>query len=542
MSVVGYEFLRRHLGLAALPPRRIAAVKPVTRVVRSADAIAVPPAVAPASSDPVQHLLFALKHEGVDLGILVEALRKIPATPLLAELRRTPSGAYIRQICFLWEHANGTTLEDAPPPRGAVTSLFDPGRYVTGPSRRNARWRVAFNGLGTLDYCATVERTQAVRAGIEADIPGRANQYAASLGAAMRDRALAWAYLHETRDSYAIEREAPSEERSRAFVALLHQAHARRPLTEDYLVELQQATVSNPYDRAVSFRTEQNWLQGPLRGAAGVTYIPPPPDVVPGLMAELMDFSAEMPFEVDPIVAAAIVSFGFVFIHPFMDGNGRLSRFLFHHALCRAGALEDGLILPVSVAMKKHEAEYLRTLQAYSTQVRERWEVRWLDEGQYEFEYRGDAGFGLYRYWDATPAVEFSFRMAQQALETELRTEAEFLAAYDSITRQVTERFDLRGSDLATLVLSAWDNAGKLSKRRRDQFQQRVPESAFEFIEQVTTAALRGGDESGDAEVQRTGSQDDPATQVRRARQRAALAPEEALELGVGEARRARNN
>ena len=40
-----------------------------------------------------------------------------------------------------------------------------------------------------------------------------------------------------------------------------------------------------------------------------------------------------------------MVSFGFVFIHPFMDGNGRLSRWLFHYSLCRSGRLKHGAIL-----------------------------------------------------------------------------------------------------------------------------------------------------------------------------------------------------
>ncbi len=35
----------------------------------------------------------------------------------------------------------------------------------------------------------------------------------------------------------------------------------------------------------------------------------------------------------DPIVSAAILAFGFVYIHPFEDGNGRLHRYLFHHVL-----------------------------------------------------------------------------------------------------------------------------------------------------------------------------------------------------------------
>jgi hypothetical protein len=37
--------------------------------------------------------------------------------------------------------------------------------------------------------------------------------------------------------------------------------------------------------------------------------------------------------EVDPVVAAAILAFGFVYIHPFEDGNGRIHRYLIHHVL-----------------------------------------------------------------------------------------------------------------------------------------------------------------------------------------------------------------
>lgn len=71
-----------------------------------------------------------------------------------------------------------------------------------------------------------------------------------SLPPVMMDRAINWAYLHETKDSFAIEREAPSEDKSRRFIQLLRQAHKRQPLDEEYLVTLQNATVSNPYDLA----------------------------------------------------------------------------------------------------------------------------------------------------------------------------------------------------------------------------------------------------------------------------------------------------
>ncbi|HZX69299.1 MAG TPA: Fic family protein [Rhodanobacter sp.] len=491
MTALGYEFLRRSLPLQAFAPRLPAILKPVTRVEPTPTYLAVPSHVAPASDEPLQHILFALKHEGVNLQILAQALPHVPAQALVHELHRTPNGRYIRMACHLWESLTHQTLDATPAIGGSYANLFDPRRYVTGPPQRDARWRINFNGLGTPRYCVTVERTPTIQAAINANVLQRANAFRETLGAGLMERTLAWAYLHETRDSFAIEREAPSEDKSRAFIALLHQAHSKRALTEDYLVELQAATVSNPFDKATAFRTEQNWLGGPARGAAGVTYLPPPPELARELMDELMCLANAAAGKLDPLVAAAVISFGFVYIHPFMDGNGRLSRFLFHQALCQSGQLADGLVLPVSVAMKKHEAEYLRVLQIYSQPAREFWRVTWLDNDNYHFDFLGDAAHSIYRYWDATPCVEFGFAMAEQALNVELRRETRFLARYDAIHAAVNERFDLRGSDLSTLIVGCIENDNGISQRRRDQFSGRVPDTVFTFIEEMAVQTER---------------------------------------------------
>lgn len=480
-TTLGYEFLRQALKLSAFPVPRPALLKPVTRVGQTDGFLAVPKHVSPATDDPLAHVLFALKHEGTNLQILAEALPRIDPSALLAELRRSPTGAYIRTACYLWGQFTGQQLADLPEIAGPTVEVFDSEKYVTRPGPRDPRWRVMFNGLGSIRYCATVERTPTLQAAMKADILGRANAFIASLGGGVLDRALAWAYLHETESSFAIERESPSEDKARAFVELLRQAHDRRPLSEDYLVALQNAALTNPYDRAAGYRTQQNWLRGPARGAAGVTYLPPPPEIVPELMDELVALANAAPRDIDPVVAASIASFGFVFIHPFMDGNGRLSRFLFHQALCQSGRLEHGLLLPVSIAMKHNEADYLAVLQQYSRPARERWSVRWIDEDQYDMKFNGDAA--IYRYWDATACAEFGYRMAERALEVELRKETEFLIRYDRIAKAVDEQFDVRGSDLATLIVSCLDNNGTVSKNRRKQFEGRVPEGVFDFIE-----------------------------------------------------------
>lgn len=488
MAALGYEFLRQVLALSAFPAERPALLKPVTRVEQTDTFLAIPKHVAPATDDPVAHILFALKHEGTNLQILAEALPKIDPASLIEELRHAPTGTYTRTVCYLWEKFTEKQLTDLPEIAGPTVELFNSGKYITGPSQRDARWRVAFNGLGTLRYCATVERTPYLRDAIKSDILGRTKAFIATLGQGVTDRALAWAYLHETESSFAIEREAPSEDKARLFVALLHQAHERRAMSEDYLVELQNSVVSNPHDKAAGFRTNQNWLRGPMRGAAGISYLPPPPEMVPKLMEELLAFANTPPKEVDPIVIASIASFGFVYVHPFMDGNGRLARFLFHQALCQSGKLEKGLLLPVSVAMKRNEEEYLSVLRQYSRLAREQWSVRWIDGDQYDLRFNGNAS--IYRYWDATKCVEFGYKMAEQALEVELRNETKFLARYDKILKAVDQRFDVRGSILSSLVMLCLDNNDVISKNRRKQFVGCVPEDVFDFIEQCAKETL----------------------------------------------------
>ncbi len=485
---VGYAFLVEAMNLKVFPIQRPALIRPVTRIELLGGELAVPQRLAPPSGDYCAHILFALKHEGVNLGVLAQALPRIPADAMLTELRKAPGGAYIRKACFLWEAFNGTRLQHDASPRGATTPLFDPIRYITGPTRRDARWRVDFNGLGTLRYCATVKRTPEIEALLALDILGKSRDFIGALPTGMMDRTLSWAYLHETHDSFAIEREAPSADKAERFVQLLKQAHERQPLSEVYLVALQNGTISNPFDRAAAFRHEQNHLNNGLRGAAGVTYVPPPAELCRELMEELMRFANEAPLQIDPLVAAGIIAFGFVFLHPFMDGNGRLSRFLIHQALCRSGAMSHGLLLPVSVAMKREEQRYLDALQSFSRPTREFWRVLWLDADNLSFEFIGDEG--IYRYWDATACVAFTLEMARQALEVELHEETEFLQVYDRVFKAVDARYDVRGSDLTQLVMMCLSNNGSVSRNRRKQFQYSVPQEVFDFIEERAREVL----------------------------------------------------
>lgn len=108
-------------------------------------------------------------------------------------------------------------------------------------------------------------------------------------------------------------------------------------------------------------RTVQNWVGGqgfsPLRAA----FVPPPPEFVPDLLADLLAYLNRD--DMNPIVQAALVHARFETIHPFIDGNGRVGRALIHTVLRRAEVTRNALV-PVSTVFAAHTDQYLGGLTA----------------------------------------------------------------------------------------------------------------------------------------------------------------------------------
>ena len=67
-------------------------------------------------------------------------------------------------------------------------------------------------------YCATVRRTPLLEAQLAKDLLRKAAKFTESLPRDILNRTLFWAYLSETQDSFAIEKEAVNADKSRRFV------------------------------------------------------------------------------------------------------------------------------------------------------------------------------------------------------------------------------------------------------------------------------------------------------------------------------------
>ena len=169
---VGYAWLVERLGLARFvltPAARVGAVQSLQTL--DEGVMLVPARIAP-EQRVLDHVLFALKHEGVNLLVLACALPAVAAEELRQAIAAAPNGVYLRKAGYLWERFTGQRLEL---PKGIVVAapyarMFEPQAYVCGPSRRESKWRIDFNGIGDLDYCPMVRRTPELAHLFETDV------------------------------------------------------------------------------------------------------------------------------------------------------------------------------------------------------------------------------------------------------------------------------------------------------------------------------------------------------------------------------------
>jgi Fic family protein len=107
-------------------------------------------------------------------------------------------------------------------------------------------------------------------------------------------------------------------------------------------------------------RRTQNWIGGTRPGNS--RFVPPTPEVVPELMAQLEKWlhSADA---LPPLVKAGLAHVQFETIHPFLDGNGRIGRLLITLLLEHWGLLKSPMLY-LSLALRRRQQQYYAHLTA----------------------------------------------------------------------------------------------------------------------------------------------------------------------------------
>lgn len=488
---LGYSALIERFNLQVPPLRQTFAVgeRSTQTIVHAADGterVELRKGAVQPDGSTAEDLTFALRREELNLAVLAALFEREEALgDVRTWLAESPSSAYARKAGYLAEWLSGCELEFKAPAGARREPLLDEQHYVVGPARSAPKWGVVNNLLGTREYSPLVRRTAKLQELLALNLQAKVRQAVESLEPEILHRAVDYLYLSETRSTYSIEAEIPDNNRAARFRQLLEAAGEPGPLSEEQFAGWQNRIVSN-YSAEPGYRQGQNWLSrsGRLRNIAD--FIPPPAALVPPMMDginEVAQMTAGL--RLDPVVGAACAAFGFVFVHPFWDGNGRLHRFLIHHLLRQAGFTPKGVVLPISARMLSRIDRYSELLKAYSRPRTELLNYR-LDADSGTIMVTSPQPHWLYAYFDATQLCEFLLECVKETVEVDLASEVRYLRSHDAAVRELEAWLDLPQSRLNTLIDVIVQNHGALAKGKR-KLVEMLSDAEVARIEEVVS-------------------------------------------------------
>jgi len=429
------------------------------------------------------HLKFALKYEGLDLAVLKRLFLAIGPADLEAMVRAKPTGSYARRIWYLYEWLTGHRLNLPDARKGNYVPVVDPERQWAVKGQNSSRHRVRNNLPGTPAFCPMVSRTEALDRFVALNLPARAREIAAEVPRDILARTAAFLLLKDSRSSYAIEGERAPQDRAQRWGRAIGGA-GRRPLDLQELLRLQRTVIGDRRFTRFGLRDEGGFVgehdresRGPLPDHVGAK-----PDDLPALVEGMIAFDGGAGQEIDPVIAAAVLAFGFVYIHPFEDGNGRIHRYLIHHVLAWRGYGPSGIVFPVSAAFLGQIDAYRRVLETYSERLLPLIEWRATDDGNVRVL---NDTVDFYRYFDATPHAEFLFACVRKTIEEDLPHETDFLRRYDRFRTYVSGYIEMPDRMVDLLFRFLGQNDGRLSRRAREREFGALTDDEVQHIERT---------------------------------------------------------
>ena len=157
----------------------------------------------------------------------------------------------------------------------------------------------------------------------------------------------------------------------RDALSVIHESHDYIPITPNVILQLHRDLFRHtPLTFAGHFKDSDNVIiERDAHGTSTVRFAPPSALVTPELIERACSAytQAIRDGHTDPLLAIAMFILDFICIHPFNDGNGRMSRLLTLLMLCPANGYMVGKYISIEHLIEQSKSTYYEALAA-STQ------------------------------------------------------------------------------------------------------------------------------------------------------------------------------
>lgn len=481
--LVGYGAIIEAFSLPVPVPQKIALISTKNRQYKRDGWMVFTPKHHPEDT-LYKHLVFALKYEGINLLIIKNLFKNIKKDEVKSLLHIEPTGKYSRKIWFIYEWLMADRLNIPDLTIKNFVPLVDDKLQYAIKGTRSPRHRIINNLPGSVDFCPLINKTTKLEKIISSNLADERSNLLKTIHKDVLHRASAFLLLKDSKASFTIEGENPGSNRAARWGKAIGQA-GTKPLSTDELLRLQQIVIENTRFVEMGFRKEGGFVGDHDR----ITSEPIPEHIcarwqdVEKLTAGLIDTNNMLEHEnFDAVLMATMIAFGFVFIHPFEDGNGRIHRYLIHHILAVKKFSQQGLIFPVSASILDRIDDYRKALESYSHPLLDF--IEWRPTAEHNVEVLNET-IDYYRYFDATRLAEFLYECVADTIKTIIPAEVEYLINYDEIKRYLDDRFEMPDKTVALLIRFLEQNNGEISQRAKRREFNALTKNEIEEIEKV---------------------------------------------------------
>lgn len=438
------------------------------------------------------HLVFALKYEGINLLVFAKLQEQLSSEELLALVNIEPLGQYSRRIWFLLEWVSGMPIVGKSDiSKKSYVPAVDTKLQFAVAGIKSPRHLVLNNLPGTNQFCPLIRKTVKIEADLSKSYVEENRKQLAGIRKDIIQRASAFLLLKDSKASFTIEGESPKSKRAARWGTAIGQAGVN-DLSKEELIRLQQLVIENTRFVQMGLRKKGGFIgeHDRVSGEPIPYHISAKSQDLDDLIDGLINVNQMLiKDDIHAVLAAAVISFGFVFIHPFEDGNGRIHRYLIHHMLAKKQFTDQGIIFPVSFSILHHIVDYQKVLESYSKPLLDF--INWLETKDHNVEVTNETK-DYYRFFDATKQAEFLFDCVADTIKNIIPQEINYLANYDAFRVFMEEEFDMPDIFISVLVRFLEQNRGILSKRAKEKEFSMLTEREVKRIEATYTEIFGG--------------------------------------------------
>ena len=440
-------------------------------------------------------LNFAFRHESMDLLVMKRVFDAIPDEEICNFVLSTPTGAVARRVWFFYETLTGNRLDIKDASTVTAVDALDQDKYFTIKGTLSQRHRVRNNLLGTKEFCPIIRKTKKLEEFIALNLADKAQETIGKIGKSVIARAASFMLLADSKASFEIEGERPPKNKLERWGRAVLEA-GKRPLNQTEIYRLHQILIGDDRFTEIGYRSEGVFLgerdqnRDPLPEFIGARH-----EDLPDLMLGLNDCNNRLrSSRLDSVLQATVIAFGFVYIHPLADGNGRLHRCLIHHVLAERKFTPPGMVFPVSSVMAVEIDNYRETLQSHSAPLMNH--IDWQTTRDKNVEVTNDTA-DLYKYFDCTENAEFLYECVRRTVEQDLPREIDYLKRHDMALAEIMEVVEMPDMLAQDLIMFIRQNEGKLSKKRRTKEFAKLEDNEVELMEEIVNSAFDGFEDMG---------------------------------------------